>query len=90
MNNPKELSKRQARREQMRRKEQQGRLVGIALITLGALAVAFLIIWPNFKPITGIVTLEPNTRPQADANHMGDPNAPVKLVEYSDARRATG
>jgi protein-disulfide isomerase len=84
MNNPKELSKRQARREQMRRKEQRGRLVGIALITLGALAVAFLIIWPNFKPITGIVTLEPNTRPQADANHMGDPNAPVKLVEYSD------
>lgn len=84
MNNPKEMSKRQARREEMRRKEQRGRLIGIGLITLGALAVAFLIIWPNFKPITGIVTLDPNPRPQADANSMGDPNAPVKLVEYSD------
>ena len=84
MNNPKEMSKRQARREEMRRKEQRGRLIGIGLITLGELAVAFLIIWPNFKPITSIVTLEANPRPQADANSMGDPNAPVKLVEYSD------
>ena len=85
MNNPKELSKRQARREQMRRKEQRGRLVGIALITLGALAVAFLIIWPNFKPITGIVTLEPNPRPQADSLQrvagpaLGRPDLPRQL-----------
>lgn len=84
MNNPKEMSKRQQRREEIRRKEQRGRLIGIALITLGALAVAFLIIWPNLKPVTGIVTLDPNPRPQANANSMGDPNAPVKLVEYSD------
>ena len=84
MNNPKEMSKRQARREQMRRKEQRGRLTGIVLITLGALVFAFLIIWPNLKPITGIISATPNPRPQADANHMGDPNAPVKLVAYSD------
>ncbi|HNJ12098.1 MAG TPA: thioredoxin domain-containing protein [Anaerolineales bacterium] len=84
MNNPKELSKRQARREQIRRQSQRQRFIGIGLVVLGALAVAFLIIWPNLKPITGIISVEPNPRPQADANNMGDPNAPVKLVEYSD------
>ncbi len=84
MNNPKELSKRQARREQIRRQSQRQRFIGIGLVVLGALAVAFLIIWPNLKPITGIIPVEPNPRPQADANNMGDPNAPVKLVEYSD------
>ena len=84
MNNTKEMSKRQARREQVRRKEQRGRLIGIGLITLGALAVAFLIIWPNFKPTTGLIVVTPNARPLADANHMGDPNAPIKITEYSD------
>ncbi len=84
MSNTKEMSKRQTRREQIRRKEQRGRLIGIGLITLGALVVAFLIIWPNFKPITGITVVEPNPRPQADANHMGNPDAPVKITEYSD------
>jgi Thioredoxin len=84
MSNTKDMSKRQMRREQIRRKEQRGRLIGIGLITIGALAIAFLIIWPNFKPITGITTIEPIARPQADANHMGNPDAPIKIVEYSD------
>ncbi len=84
MSNTKEMSKRQARREQIRRKEQRGRLIGIGLVTLGALIVAFFIIWPNFKPITGITIVEPDARPQADANNMGDPDAPIKIVEYSD------
>lgn len=51
MSNTKEVSKRQERREQIRRKEQRGRLIGIGLITIGALFFAFLIIWPNVKPI---------------------------------------
>ncbi len=84
MSNTKEMSKRQARREQMRRKEQRGRLTGIGLITLGALVVAFFIIWPNFRPITGITVIEPDPRPQAEANNMGDADAPVKIVEFSD------
>jgi protein-disulfide isomerase len=84
MNNPKEASKRQARREQIRRKEQRGRWIGIALISIGAIFVAFLIIYPNFKPVAEINSVTPSTHPQADANHMGDPNAPVKIVEFSD------
>jgi protein-disulfide isomerase len=84
MNNPKEVSKRQARREQIRRKEQRGRWIGIALISIGAIFVAFLIIYPNFKPAAGINSVTPSTHPQSDANNMGDPNAPVKIVEFSD------
>jgi protein-disulfide isomerase len=84
MNQPKEKSKRQMRREQIRRRESRGRLIGIVLITIGALFFAFLIIWPNVKPVAEIKTVEPNPRPQADGNNMGDPKAPVKIVEYSD------
>jgi len=84
MSNQSDMSKRQIRREQIRRKEQRGRWIGIGLITVGALLVAFLIIWPNVKPITGITAIDPNPRPQANANSMGNPEAPVKIVEYSD------
>jgi protein-disulfide isomerase len=84
MSNTKEMSKRQAHREQIRRKELIGRWIGIGLITMGALFVAFLIIWPNVQPVTGINTIAQNPRPQPDANHMGNPNAPVKIVEFSD------
>lgn len=78
------MSKRQARRDQIRRKEQRSRLLSIGLISIGAILLAFLFIYPNFKPISEIATIELNARPQADANHMGDPDAPIKIVEYSD------
>jgi protein-disulfide isomerase len=84
MNNPKDSSKRQIRREQTRRKEQRNRLIGISLMSIGAIFVAFLIIYPSFKPVAGVNSVTPNPRPQADANNMGDPNAPVKIVEFSD------
>jgi protein-disulfide isomerase len=84
MSSTKDLSKRQMRREQMRRKEARGRWVGIGMMIAGALAVAAMVVWPQVKPITGIVSVELNPRPQADANHMGNPEATVKLVEYSD------
>jgi protein-disulfide isomerase len=84
MNQQNSTSKRQARREQIRKKESRGRMIFMGAIIIGALLLAFAIIWPNFKPITDVTTIEANPRPQADANHMGDPNAPVKLVEFSD------
>lgn len=77
-------SKRQTRREQMRRKEARGRNIFIAVIVGIALFIAFLIIYPLVKPITNITEIEPNPRPKADANHMGDPNAPVKITEFAD------
>ena len=84
MNNPKEVSKRQARREQMRRKEQRGRWIGIALISIGAIFIAFLIIYPNFKPAAAITTPPVVTRPNVKFNAAGNPDAPIRIDEYSD------
>ena len=84
MSNTKEMSKRQARREQMRRKEMRSRLFGIGLISIGAILVAILFIYPNFKPVGAITTPETFVRPNAKNNAAGNPEAPIKIDEYSD------
>ena len=84
MNQSNDKSKRQMRREQIRRRESRGRTLGIVIITIGALFLGFLIVWPNFRPVAEVTVIESTPRPQADANHMGDPESPVKIVEYSD------
>ena len=84
MNNTERISKRQARREQIRRKEQRGRLIGIGLISIGAIFIAFLIIYPNFKPAAAITAPEAIVRPNVDFNAAGNPDAPIRIDEYSD------
>ncbi|MDP1545056.1 MAG: thioredoxin domain-containing protein [Anaerolineales bacterium] len=84
MSNSKEQSKRQARKEQLRRKEQRSRLLSIGLITVGALLIAFLIIYPSLKPIGDVVSAPEIVRENVDFNAVGDPNAPIKIEEYSD------
>lgn len=80
----KETSKRQQRREQIRRKEKQNRLITIGVIALAALFVAFLIIYPSMKPV-GSVVVPPNfERFNADFNAAGNPDAPITITEYSD------
>lgn len=80
----KEISKRQARREQIRRKDMRNRLLGIGLISIVAILVAFLIIYPNFKPVGDISTAPEMTRSQVKFNAAGDPDAPIRIDEYSD------
>lgn len=84
MNNPKEMSKRQTRREQMRRKEKRGRLAGIGAVTLIAIAVGFFLIYPNFKPVGSISTAAELSRPNVKFNAAGNPDAPIRIDEYSD------
>jgi protein-disulfide isomerase len=36
------------------------------------------------SPISDIVSVETNARPHVDGNSMGDPNAPIQMVEYGD------
>jgi protein-disulfide isomerase len=84
MSNTKEMSKRQMRREQIRRKEMRGRIFSISIISIGAILLAFLFIYPQFKPVAEVTIIEPEPRPQANANNMGDPDAPVKIIEFSD------
>ncbi|CAG1007269.1 Disulfide bond formation protein D [Anaerolineales bacterium] len=84
MTSTKDTSKRQARREQMRRKEQRNRLIGFGLIMIGVVFVAFLIIYPNVKPVDEVKAVEPQSYPQADKTALGDPNAPVRIDTYED------
>lgn len=83
MNN-KDMSKRQMRKEQIRRKEKQSRLIAIGLVTLGALFLAFLIIYPNVQPAGEVIAPPQKTRPNVDFNTAGNPEAPITITEYSD------
>ena len=84
MTNAKDISKRQARREEIRRKEQRSRLIGLGLIIIGVLFVAFLIVYPSLKPAAAIIKPEVFARPNADFNAAGNPDAPIRIEEYSD------
>lgn len=78
------MSKRQELREKRQKQAQSQRLIIGSVIMLGALLVAAALIWSNFKPIGEIVSPAAKTRPMVDFNAMGDKNAPVTIVEYSD------
>jgi protein-disulfide isomerase len=78
------MSKREIFREKRRRSEMRNRILSIGLIVLGALLVAFFLIYPQLKPVASIQTVTPHEHVNVDRNSMGDQNAKVKLVEYSD------
>jgi protein-disulfide isomerase len=78
------MSKRQQFREKRRQAEQRTRLIWIGLIVVVAAVVAFFLIYPQVKPIAAIQPATPEARPNVNRNSTGDPNAPVKLTEFSD------
>jgi protein-disulfide isomerase len=77
-------SKRQERREKIKKQETRNRMVMIGLITLGAVLLVFAFVYPSLRPIAEIVVVDPGTPPNASDNSMGDPNAPIKIEEFSD------
>lgn len=77
-------TKRQAIKEQRVRRQRQQRLLVIGIVTAVALIIAALLIYPSLRPVGEITQVTPAGRPNADFNQMGDPDAPVKIVEYSD------
>jgi protein-disulfide isomerase len=81
----------QAQRSDRLKKERDRRLRLILMITGGVVLIILAIVAVNYfvkqdtaKTVGEIVLITPVERPQADNNHMGDPNAPVKIVEFSD------
>ncbi len=81
---PDKKSKRQERRERMQQRERRTRLLMLGLIILGAVLLVFAVVWPQIRPIAGIVNVNSTPRPNADRNSMGDLNAPIKIEEFSD------
>ena len=77
-------SKKQLMREKRQRQAQMQRLGIIGAIVVGALLVAFALIYPNLKPIGEISTANSESRPMADGNAAGDPNAPIRIEEFGD------
>lgn len=79
------VSRRQEIRNKQRRQERLNRVLAIVGISAVAILIAAVMIIPTLPRAVGeILTAEPITRPQANFNTMGDPNAPVKIIEYAD------
>jgi protein-disulfide isomerase len=78
------LSKRQAMREKRQRQARLQRLGMIGIIVVGALLVAAALIYPNLKPVGEVTSADSVERPMVNDNAMGDPNAPIKIEEFSD------
>jgi protein-disulfide isomerase len=86
----KSSTRRQEMREKRRKRQQQQQqqraliFVGIGAVVLVILGIFIYSSVRNANAPVTIKDITPVARPQANENSMGDPNAPVKIVEYSD------
>jgi protein-disulfide isomerase len=75
-------------REERRRQKRRQQLATILTIGGVVVLVIAVIVYASLKkanaPIGSIISITPNPRPMANGNVMGDPNAPIQIVEYSD------
>jgi protein-disulfide isomerase len=60
-------------------------ILGIVIV---AVVLVFGFVWPTIRnatrPVEEVVAVDPGTHPNANDNSMGDPNAPIKIEEFSD------
>ena len=87
MNKRQKMSKRQKMREQQRRRQSFNRLGVIFFVIVGALLIAFFLIWPNLKAsdVSNIVQITPiSTITSVKGTSMGNPDAPVKMDVWED------
>jgi len=96
------MSKRQEIRERHHREQIRNRIIVIVLVVVGALLVTFALILPSLNtartaasatqtaanatpvPVVSIIPRVFNTT--VNDQHLGDPNAPVKVDLYADPR----
>ena len=74
-------SRARQRRQQEKRRRRLYWILGIAAV---AVVVALIIILPLLQGSADIVAPEPYEWPEGTGTGMGDPDAPVVIVEYSD------
>ena len=84
MSPEKKMSKRQMIRAKRQRQARMQRLGVIGIVVAGALLVAAALIYPNLRPVGEIANADSSERPMVDGNTMGDPDAPIKIEEFSD------
>ena len=73
------MSKRQEIRNRRKKQKQQRKLITLGLIIIGAGLIAAVLIYPSTQ-----MNNQFSSRYMADDNAMGDPDAPIKIVEYAD------
>lgn len=82
------LSKRQARKEELRRKERQQRIIVIGAVLLIAVALIGLVIVPSIQsamnPGGDFVRITPQAYTTADGTRLGNPDAKVKIEVFED------
>jgi len=82
--NEEKKNKRQERRSRAQQQQRKRQMVTMGIIAVFAAAVVFGLIYQQTKPITGILAPNIQPMPLANANTMGDPNAPIQITEFSD------
>jgi protein-disulfide isomerase len=79
------MSKRQEIRDRQVRKQRTQNILIVGAVALVAIVFAVFLIVPALTPAGPIADQAARPpRPQAKFNGAGDPNAPVKIIEYSD------
>lgn len=81
----KKVSRRDAFRAQKQAQQRRTRAIWIVIATIAALGFAAILIIPSL-PVSpeNVKVPSPRERTLVDGNSVGDPNAPVKVIEYSD------
>ena len=79
------MSKRQEFREKRRRSQQRNRYIIIGIVVVVAAAFAFLLIYPQVKPVPEVAQVTPQPHvAEISRNTEGNPKALVKLTIFSD------
>lgn len=89
------MSKRQEIRESRQRERMRNRILVIGLVTLGALLIGFAFILPMLNTVRNAASKTPSANAvtpitpkvinaKVDGQHLGDPNAPVKIDVWED------
>ena len=84
MSPDKKKSKRQMMREKRERRAKIQRFGVIGVIVVAALLVAFLLIYPNLKPIGEVITMTPHAYSQVDGTTLGNSEAKVSVDVWED------
>jgi len=77
-------SKRQMRREKIRKQETRGRLLTILMIVVGAGLIVFVFLGSTIGSIGEIITPEAPIEAPRDGLAIGNPDAPVTIDAYED------
>jgi len=81
------MSKRQEMRKHQRQKQSRNRLWAILFVTVAALLLALVLIWPSLKSpdISNITQITPvSNAVSMKKTSMGNPDAPVKMDVWED------